>query len=153
MDEVVFGRYRLIEVIGQGGMGKVYKAHDTVIDRHVAVKVLSTELASEPGFRERFRREAHTAARLTEAAHHSHSRHRRSDGRLYLVMPIISGTDVSTLLKRQGPMGLQRAVRVIEQLAAALDAAHAAGLVHRDVKPSNALLTSRHRLGHLQTRR
>jgi serine/threonine protein kinase len=78
MDEVVFGRYRLIEVIGEGGMGKVYKAHDTVIDRHVAVKVLSTELATEPGFRERFRREAHTAARLTEAAHHSHSRHRRS---------------------------------------------------------------------------
>lgn len=66
MNEVVFGRYRLIEVIGQGGMGKVYKAHDTVIDRYVAVKVLSTELAAEPGFRERFRREAHTAARLTE---------------------------------------------------------------------------------------
>jgi serine/threonine-protein kinase len=66
MDEVVFGRYRLIEVIGEGGMGKVYKAHDTVIDRDVAVKVLSTELATEPGFQERFRREAHTAARLTE---------------------------------------------------------------------------------------
>jgi serine/threonine protein kinase len=56
MHEVVFGRYRLIEVIGQGGMGELYKAHDTVIDRHVAVKVLSTELATEPGFRERFRR-------------------------------------------------------------------------------------------------
>ena len=152
MDEVVFGRYRLIEVIGEGGMGKVYKAHDTVIDRHVAVKVLSTELAAEPGFRERFRREAHTAARLTEP--HIIPIHDTGevDGRLYLVMPIIIGTDVGTLLKRQGPIGLQRAVRVIEQLAAALDAAHAADLVHRDVKPSNALLTSRHRLGHLQTR-
>jgi serine/threonine protein kinase len=137
-----FGRYRLIEVIGEGGMGKVYKAHDTVIDRHVAVKVLSTELATEPGFRERFRREAHTAARLTEP--HIIPIHDTGevDGRLYLVMPIINGTDVGTLLKREGPMNPQRALRVIEQLAAALDAAHAAGLVHRDVKPSNALITS-----------
>lgn len=142
MDEVPFGRYRLIEVIGQGGMGKVYKAHDTVIDRDVAVKVLSTELATEPGFRERFRREAHTAARLSEP--HIIPIHDTGEvgGRLYLVMPIINGTDVGTLLKREGPMSPQRAVGVIEQLAAALDAAHAAGLVHRDVKPSNALMTN-----------
>ncbi len=140
MDEVAFGRYRLIEVIGEGGMGKVYKAHDTVIDRHVAVKVLSTELAAEPGFRERFRREAHTAARLTEPHIIPIYDTGEVDGRLYLVMPIISGTDVGTVLKREGPMSPQRAVRVIEQLAAALDAAHAARLVHRDVKPSNALM-------------
>lgn len=143
MDEVAFGRYWLIEVIGEGGMGKVYKAHDTVIDRDVAVKVLSTELGAEPGFRERFRREAHTAARLTEP--HIIPIHDTGEvnGRLYLVMPIINGTDVGTLLKREGPMSPHRAVVVIEQLAAALDAAHAAGLVHRDVKPSNALLTNR----------
>nr|BBX79940.1 protein kinase [Mycobacterium florentinum] len=143
MDEVAFGRYRLIEVIGQGGMGKVYKAHDTVIDRDVAVKVLSTELATEPGFRERFRREAHTAARLTEP--HIIPVHDTGevDGRLYLVMPIIDGVDVGTLLEREGPMGPRRAVLVIEQLASALDAAHTAGLVHRDVKPSNALMTNR----------
>lgn len=141
MDEMAFGRYRLTEVIGQGGMGRVYKAHDTVIDRDVAVKVLSTELAAEPGFQERFRREAHTAARLTEP--HIIPVHDTGefDGRLYLVMPIINGTDVGTLLKREGPLNPQRAVLVIEQLAAALDAAHAAGLVHRDVKPSNALVT------------
>ena len=66
VDEVVFGRYRLLSVIGEGGMGRVYKAHDTVIGRDVAIKVLPTELASEPGYEERFRREAHTAARLTE---------------------------------------------------------------------------------------
>jgi serine/threonine protein kinase len=137
-----FGRYRLIEVIGEGGMGKVYKAHDTVIGRHVAVKVLATELAAEPGFRERFRREAHTAARLTEP--HIIPIHDTGevDGRLYLVMPIINGTDVGTFLRRKGSMSPQRALRVIEQLAAALDAAHSAGLVHRDVKPSNALMTS-----------
>jgi serine/threonine-protein kinase len=143
MNEVMFGRYRLIEVIGQGGMGKVYRAHDTVIDRYVAVKVLSPELAAEPGFQERFRREAHTAARLTEPHIVPIYDTGEVEGMLYLVMPIINGTDVGTLLKREGPMNPQRAVVVIEQLAAALDAAHAAGLVHRDVKPSNALMTSR----------
>jgi serine/threonine protein kinase len=66
VDEVAFGRHRLLSLIGEGGMGRVYKAHDTVIGRDVAIKVLPTELSAEPGYRERFRREAHTAARLTE---------------------------------------------------------------------------------------
>src|SRR5580693_3333440 len=102
MEGTAFGRYRLIEVIGQGGMGKVYKAHDTVIGRHVAVKVLSTELGAEPGFRERFRREAHTAARLTEPHIIPIYDTGEVDGRLYLVMPIIDGTDVGSLLTRDG---------------------------------------------------
>ncbi|ORV88410.1 hypothetical protein AWC11_14890 [Mycobacterium interjectum] len=141
MDEVVFGRYRLLSLIGEGGMGKVYRAHDTEIDRDVAIKVLPPELGSEPGYRERFRREAHIAARLNEP--HIIPIHDTGeiDGRLYLVMPIIEGVDVHTLLRRDGAMSPQRAVQVIEQLAAALDAAHEAGLVHRDVKPSNALVT------------
>ena len=141
VDEVVFGRYRLLSVIGEGGMGKVYKAHDTVIGRDVAIKVLPAELAAEPGYEQRFRREAHTAARLTEP--HIIPIHDTGeiDGRLYLVMPVIDGIDVHGLLKRDGPMSPQRAVSVIGQLAAALDAAHAVGLVHRDVKPSNALVT------------
>lgn len=143
MDEVAFGRYRLLSLIGEGGMGKVYKAHDTVIDRDVAIKVLPTELGAEPGYRDRFRREARIAARLSEP--HIIPVHDTGeiDGRLYLVMPVIDGVDLQALLKRDGPMSPQRAVDVIEQLAAALDAAHAAGLVHRDVKPSNALLTGR----------
>jgi serine/threonine protein kinase, bacterial len=139
--ETEFGRYRLLSVIGEGGMGKVYKAHDTVIGRDVAIKVLPAELAAEPGYRERFRREAHTAARLTEP--HIVPIHDTGEieGQLYLVMPVIEGVDVGGLLQRDGPMSPQRAVHVIEQLAAALDAAHAVGLVHRDVKPSNALMT------------
>ena len=124
-------------------MGKVFKAHDTAIDRDVAIKVLPTDLANEPGYRERFRREAHTAARLTEPHIIPIYDFGEIDGRLYLVMPIIDGIDVSTLLKRDGPMSPSRAVRVIEQVAAALDTAHAHGLVHRDVKPSNALMTAR----------
>jgi serine/threonine-protein kinase len=66
LDATNFGRYQLVGLIGEGGMGKVIKAHDTAIDRDVAIKVLPTDLANEPGYRERFRREAHTAARLSE---------------------------------------------------------------------------------------
>jgi predicted Ser/Thr protein kinase len=143
VDEVMFGRYRVISLIGEGGMGKVFKAHDTVIDRDVAIKVLPAEVADEPGYRQRFRREAHIAARLTEP--HIIPIHDTGDidGHLYLVMPIIDGLDLASVLKRDGPMSPQLAVRVIEQLAAALDAAHTQGLVHRDVKPSNALITAR----------
>ncbi len=140
MDEK-FGRYQLLSLIGQGGMGKVFKAHDTLIGRDVAVKVLSAELGAEPGYRQRFRREAHTAARLTEPHIIPIYDTGEIDGQLYLVMPVIDGIDVHGLLLRDGPMSPQRAVHVVEQLADALQAAHAVGLVHRDVKPSNALVT------------
>jgi serine/threonine protein kinase len=141
VDEVVFGRYRLTALIGEGGMGKVYKAHDSQIGRDVAIKVLPTDLSAEPGYRERFRREAHTAARLTEPHIIPIYDTGEVDGQLYLVMPVIDGIDVHGLLARDGPMSPQRAVHVIPQLAAALNAAHPVGLVHRDIKPSNALVT------------
>ena len=139
MDEVAFGRYRLISLIGQGGMGKVYRAHDTVMHRDVALKVLPVELGAKPGFEERFRREALTAAGLTEPIHDFGE----AEGHLYLVMPIIDGIDVEKLLQRDGPMSPPMAVHIVEDLAAALEAAHAAGLVHRDVKPSNALMDAK----------
>jgi serine/threonine protein kinase len=141
VDEVVFGRYRLLSLIGEGGMGKVYRAHDTTIDRDVAIKLLPAELGTDPAYRERFRREAHTAARLTEPHIIPIYDTGNVDGQLYLVMPIIEGTDVQGLLGRDGPMDPGRAVHIVEQLATALDAAHRAGLVHRDIKPSNALVT------------
>jgi serine/threonine-protein kinase len=143
VDEVAFGRYRLQSLLGQGGMGKVYLAHDTLIDRDVAVKVLPAELSSEPGYRERFRREAQTSARLTEPHIIPVYDTGEIDGQLYLVMRVVDGIDLEGLIKRDGPMSPPRAVLVIEQLAAALDAAHAAGLIHRDIKPSNALITGR----------
>ena len=116
-------------------MGTVYRAHDTVIDRYVAVKVLPNELGADREYQQRFRREAHTAARLNEP--HIIPIHDTGeiDGRLYLVMPMVEGIDVEHLLQRDGPMSPQRAVHVIEQLATALDAAHAVGLVHRDSSP------------------
>jgi serine/threonine protein kinase, bacterial len=139
-DGTPFGRYRLIGLIGKGGMGAVYKAHDAMLRRDVAIKILPTELAAEEGYRERFQREAYAAARLTEPHIIPIHDYGEIEGRLFLVMPVIKGTDVATVLHRDGPMTPERAVSVIEQLAAALDVAHEAGLVHRDIKPSNALL-------------
>jgi serine/threonine protein kinase, bacterial len=141
LDEMEFGRYRLLSLIGQGGMGKVYKARDTDLGRDVAIKVLSTELSIDDEYRERFRREARTAARLDEPHIIPVYEAGEIDERLYLVMRMVDGVDVQGLLQRDGPMKPQRAVHVIEQLSDALDAAHTAGLVHRDVKPSNALVT------------
>ncbi len=142
MDEVDFGRYRLIELIGEGGMGRVFKAHDAQLGQDVAIKVLLAEFATEPGYREQFLRETQTAAQLAES--HIIPIHEAGeiDGQLYLVMPVVYGIDLASLLERDGPMSPQQAVQVVEQLASALDAAHAAGLVHRDVKPSNALIAA-----------
>lgn len=140
MDEV-FGRYLLVGLIGKGGMGQVYRAHDTEIGRDVAIKVLPPELAGEPGYPERFRREAFTVARLNEPHIIPIYDTGEINGRLYLAMPIVDGVDLQTLLARDETMAPAMAVKVIEQVADALDAAHAAGLVHRDIKPSNVLLT------------
>ncbi len=142
MDEELFGRYRLISLIGQGGMGQVYRAHDTEIGRDVAIKVLPASLVGERGYVQRFRREAYTVARLNEPHIIPIYDTGEIDGRLFLAMPIIDGTDVQTLLAQRGPMAPELAVKVIEQVAAALDKAHSHGLVHRDVKPSNMLMTA-----------
>jgi serine/threonine protein kinase, bacterial len=138
--EVEFGRYRLFEKLGQGNMGAVYRAHDTALGRDVAIKLLQPELAAEPGYQERFRREAYAAARLASPNIIPIYETGEFDGRLYLVMPIIDGVDLNKVLKTDGAMSPQKAVRVVEQVAAALDAAHKSGLVHRDVKPSNLLM-------------
>jgi serine/threonine protein kinase, bacterial len=139
-NEVEFGRYRLFDKLGQGSMGAVFRAHDTALGRDVAVKLLQPELAAEPGFQERFRREAYAAGRLASPNIIPIYETGEIDGRLYLVMPIVDGVDLNKVLKRDGAMSPQKAVRVVEQVAAALDAAHKSGLVHRDVKPSNLLM-------------
>ena len=139
MDGTPFGRYQLIELLGRGGMGEVWRAHDTTIDRVVAIKTLLPHYAKDPDFDKRFRREARTAARLDHP--HVVPIHDvgEIDGRLYVTMRLIDGVDLDTLLK-SGPLQPERAVHIIEQIASALHAAHRAGLVHRDVKPSNILL-------------
>jgi tRNA A-37 threonylcarbamoyl transferase component Bud32 len=135
-----FGRYQLIELLGRGGMGEVWRAHDTAIDRVVALKMLLPRYAQDPEFDKRFRREARAVARLDDPHVVPIYDVGEIDGRLYVTMRLINGVDLQTLLDG-GPLEPDRAVYVIEQVASALHSAHQAGLVHRDVKPSNILLT------------
>ena len=140
MDGTPFGRYRLLELLGRGGMGEVWRAFDTATDRVVAVKVLPEHLADDQVFQQRFRREAKAAAGLNEPHVVPIHDFGEIEGRLYVNMRLIEGRDLQTLL-RGGPLEPARAVRIIEQVASALRAAHTIGLVHRDVKPSNILIT------------
>ena len=134
-----FGRYRLIELLGRGGMGEVWRAYDTVTDRVVAIKLLPAHFSDNEDFQRRFRREAHAAARLNTPHVVPIHDYGEIDGRLYVDMRLIEGRDLQTVLA-DGPLEPARAVRIIEGVALALHAAHEVGLLHRDVKPSNILL-------------
>jgi serine/threonine protein kinase len=134
-----FGRYRLVELLGRGGMGEVWRAYDTVTHRTVAIKVLPAHLVQDPTFVQRFRREAEAAAQLNSPHIIPIHDYGEIDGRLFVNMRLIEGRDLQAVLA-DGPLDPARAVRIIEQVARALNAAHKVGLIHRDVKPSNILL-------------
>lgn len=136
-----FGHYHLRRLLGRGGMGEVYEAADTVKDRVVALKLLSPVLSNDPAFRERLQRESVTAGRLQEPHVVPIHDYGEIDGQLFLEMRLIDGTDLSSLLQQGGPLSLARAVAIVRQVGAALDAAHAAGVIHGDVKPQNILVT------------
>jgi serine/threonine-protein kinase len=141
-ERVLAGRYRLIDVIGQGGMAVVHLAHDQLLDRDVAVKVLRPGFAGDPEFVERFRREARHAASL----HHPNittiydTGVDPETGSDYIVMQLIGGPDLQDILDRSGPLTIGFAVRVGIETARALDYAHQRGIVHRDIKPANILI-------------
>ena len=136
-----FGPYRLLRLIGKGGMGEVYEAQDTVKDRIVALKLLPEGVSHDPVFRKRLQREAHSAGRLQEPHVVPIHDYGEIDGVLYVDMRMISGSDLRKLLKSYGPMTPARAVAIVRQVGAALDAAHESGIMHRDVKPENILVT------------
>lgn len=136
------GPYRLEFLLGRGGMGEVYRAHDTVRDRVVALKLLPRHLAGDPEFQERFRRECQTVARLDEPHVIPIHDFGELDGQLYLDMRLVNGRDLRAIVNERGVLSPAEALAFIEQIAAAVDAAHAAGLVHRDVKPENVLVTA-----------
>ncbi len=141
MQVTTFGRYQLVELIGRGTTGKVYQANDTVTKQVVALKVLAAELAENPEFLEQFRREVAAAAGLENRHVVPIHNYGEIDGRLYVDMRLIDGSNLGRLIRNEGGRLLPtRAVAIIEQVAAALDSAHRVGLVHRDVKPSNILV-------------
>jgi tRNA A-37 threonylcarbamoyl transferase component Bud32 len=133
--------YAVQELIGQGGMGQVYKARHTLIDRTVAIKVLSTAFADDPeAFRQRFEREARTVASLRHPNIVEMFDFGVVDGTHYMIMEYVPGQDLSSLLKRDGGLGLDKTRRIVREIANALDYAHAQGIIHRDIKPSNVIL-------------
>ncbi len=137
----IIAGYRIEQAIGRGGMGVVYRATQLALERPVAIKLIATERAQDPVFRVRFERESRLAASIEHPNVIPVYEAGEDDGLLFIAMRLVEGTDLAELLERVGVLEPVRTVRLIGQLAGALDAAHAHGLVHRDVKPANVLLT------------
>jgi hypothetical protein len=131
---------RIDGVAGRGGMGIVYRATQLSLGRPVALKLIAARHAADPAFRERFQREARLAAAIDHPNVVPVHEAGEEDGLLYLIMRYVRGTDLHALLAKEGRLAPPRAAAIVDQVAAALDAAHAAGLVHRDVKPGNVLI-------------
>ncbi|GAA2077695.1 serine/threonine protein kinase [Microbacterium hatanonis] len=135
------GRYELDSRIAIGGMGEVWEATDHVIGRTVAIKILKDEYMGDPGFLERFRAEARHAALVNHEGIASVFDYGEEDGSAFLVMELVPGEALSTIIEREGSLSTDKTLDIVAQTASALQAAHAAGLVHRDIKPGNLLIT------------
>jgi serine/threonine protein kinase len=140
LEGTTLGPYQVISLLGKGGMGQVYRAHDPRLGREVAIKVLSAALAQEHGYLERFRREARAIAQLNHPNIVSVYDFGEQGSTTYLVMPLIQGGTLRDYLAQRGMLPLNEAVALIEQVGSALQYAHERGLIHRDVKPANILV-------------
>jgi eukaryotic-like serine/threonine-protein kinase len=138
-----FGRYEILDKLGEGAMGVVYRARDRALGRAVALKMLSEEFAAEEELHQRFRREVEAVGQLSHPNIVSVYDMDETDGRLYMAMELLEGDDLRTLIERHAPVSLAERVRIFMQICAGLHYAHGRGIVHRDVKPANILVTSR----------
>ena len=139
--DTLSNRYRLVARVAGGGMGEVYRGHDLLLDRSVAVKVLQPGLASDPELVARFKNEARSAARLTHPNVVAvYDWGAEDEQTYYMVMEYVSGTDLRDVLVTRGSVDVEQAVEIVAEVCDALSAAHAGGLVHRDVKPENVLI-------------
>ena len=141
MDATPFGRYRLLESFGRSAMGEVWRAEDTVLDREVALRILPENLTDDPVFEQRFRREVGAWARLEDSHVVPIHDFGEEEGHLFLSKRLIEGNDLQQLIDEERGLAPARAVRIIAQIASALNAAHRIDLVHGDVRPSNILVT------------
>jgi serine/threonine protein kinase len=135
-----FAGFRILRRIGRGGMGSVYLAEDKRLRRRIALKVIVPELARDKGFRRRFEAEARGAAAIQHANVVPVLSAGVQDGHLYMAMQYVDGVNLDQALRAAGPLPPRETARIVSSVAAGLDAAHAAGLVHRDVTPANILL-------------
>jgi non-specific serine/threonine protein kinase len=138
--EETLGPYRLLRELGHGGMGLLYEAEHIQLERKVALKLLAPKLAADPSFRERFVRESQLLAAMEHPNIIPIYDAGEVDGLLYIAMRLVEGSDLGHLIAREGPLPPELALSLLEQVASALDAAHARDLVHRDVKPANILV-------------
>ena len=138
--ELIVGRYELEELVGEGGMSSVYRAHDTVLERRVAIKVLHEHFSRDPEYVERFRREARAIARLAHPNVVTVIDRGEWEGRQFIVFEHVAGENLKAVIEREGPLAVDTAVRLACQIGRALAFAHQLGIVHRDVKPHNVLI-------------
>ena len=136
------GKYKILEKIGEGAMGEVYKAHDPVLNRFVAVKTISAELGADDTLRKRFEREAQSAARLNHPNIITVFDYGEEQGKIYMAMELLDGSDMKQAIARRAPLSLDEKLSIVDQIAEGLAFAHAHDIVHRDLKPANVHLLS-----------
>jgi serine/threonine-protein kinase len=136
------GKYKILEKIGEGAMGEVYKAHDPVLNRFVAIKTISAELGADDTLRKRFEREAQSAARLNHPNIITVFDYGEEQGKIYMSMELLDGSDMKQAIARRAPLSLDEKLSIVDQIAEGLAFAHAHDIVHRDLKPANVHLLS-----------
>src|ERR671931_2426304 len=140
LGELIAGRYELEQLVGSGGMSNVFRAHDRLLERTVALKILHEQFTRDDAYVERFRREARAVAQLTHPNIVTVIDRGEQDGRQFIVFEYVDGLNLKQLVDQEGPLGAREAIELALQVARGLAFAHENGLVHRDVKPQNVLL-------------